>query len=140
MYLLRIQSVVGYKTLIMEVLSCRKEVNTKKNDVSGCLHLLTPRFSITALPKGKTVDSEYMIKFFHDTRHRFSNLRKNPVMFDEMILQVDNARPHTAVITRHYFAGMGLRLVYQSPYSPDLNLCDRFLSSDRFNTIVMMKL
>ena len=22
---------------------------------------------------------------------------------------------------------MGLRLVYQSPYSPDLNLCDRFL-------------
>ena len=56
------------------------EVNTKKKNVSGCLHLLTPRFSITALPKGKTVDSEYMIKFFQDTRHRFNNIRKNLVI------------------------------------------------------------
>ena len=48
-------------------------------------------------------------------------------MFDDMLLQIDNAIPHTAVITQQYLAGMGLRLVYQSPYSPDLNLCDRFL-------------
>ena len=40
---------------------------------------------------------------------------------------MDNARPHTAVITPQYLAVMGLRLVYQSPYSPDLNLCDQFL-------------
>ena len=40
---------------------------------------------------------------------------------------MDNARPHTAVITPQYLAAMGLRLVYQSPYSPELNLCDRFL-------------
>ena len=44
-----------------------------------------------------------------------------------MLLQMDNARPHTAVITQQYLSAMGLRLVYQSPYSPDLNLCDRFL-------------
>ena len=48
-------------------------------------------------------------------------------MFDDMRLQMDNARPHTAVITQQYLAAMGLRLVYQSPYSPDFNLCDRFL-------------
>ena len=48
-------------------------------------------------------------------------------MFDDMLLQIDNARPHTAVITQQYLARMGLQLVYQSPYSPDLNLCDRFL-------------
>ena len=68
-----------------------------------------------------------MIKFFHDTRHRFSNLRKNPVMFDDMLLPMDNTRPHATVITQQYLAGMGLWLVYQSPYSLDLNLCDRFL-------------
>ena len=90
---------------------------TRKKNVSGCLHLLTPRFSITALPKGKTVDSEYMIKFFQDTRHRFNNIRKNLVIIDDMLLQIDNAKPHTAVITQQYLAGMGLRLVYQSPYS-----------------------
>ena len=90
MYLLRIQSIVGYTTLKMEVLSCRRErqpvaVKPKKNDVSGCLHLLTPRFPITAIPKSKTVDSEYMIKFFQDTMNRLTNLRKNPaIYFDDM--------------------------------------------------------
>ena len=79
-----------------------------------------PRFSITALPKGKTVDSEYMIKFFQDTRYRFTNFRKNPAMFDDMLVQMDNARPHTAVIIPQYLAAMGLQC-------PDLNLCDRFL-------------
>ena len=68
-------------------------------------------------------------------------------MFDDMVLlQMDNARPHTAVITPQYLAAMGPRLVYQSPYSPDLNLCDDFClkdsrkSSDRFNTIIKMEL
>ena len=32
-------------------------------------------------------------------RFGFSDLRKNPAMFDDMPLQMDNARPHTAVIT-----------------------------------------
>ena len=40
---------------------------------------------------------------------------------------MDNSIPHTAVITPQYLAAMGLRQVYQSPYSPDFNLCDRFL-------------
>ena len=40
---------------------------------------------------------------------------------------MDNARPHTAVTNPQYLAAMGRRLVYQSPYSPDLNLFDRFL-------------
>ena len=48
-------------------------------------------------------------------------------MFDDMLLQMDNARLHIAVITQQYLAAMGIRLVYQSQYSPDLNLYDRFL-------------
>ena len=47
-------------------------------------------------------------------------------MFDDMLLQMNNARPHTAFTTQQYLAGMGLRLVYQSP-DLNLNLCDRFL-------------
>ena len=34
-----------------------------------------------------------------------------------MLLQMDIARPRTAVITQQYLAALGLRLVYQSPYS-----------------------
>jgi hypothetical protein len=60
--------------------------------------------------------------FLKETRHRFNNLRTNPTQFDGMLLQMDNARPHTAEHTQDYLAAMGLRLIYQSPYSPDLNL------------------
>ena len=67
--------------------------------------------------------------YLRDTRHQFSNIQKNPAMFATCFYRwaLDNARPHTAVITQQYLAVMGLRLVYQSPYSPDLNLCDLFL-------------
>ena len=56
-----------------------------KNNVSVCLHLLTPGFSITAIPKGKTINSEYMIRTQRDTGHRLSNRRKNPAMFYNML-------------------------------------------------------
>ena len=38
--------------------------------VKKTMLVLITRFSITALPKCKTVGSEYKIKFFQDTRHR----------------------------------------------------------------------
>ena len=53
----------------MKLRAVKSKLTREKKHVSGCLHLLTPVFSITAQPKGKTVDSEYMIKFFKDTRH-----------------------------------------------------------------------
>ncbi|QQP42498.1 Histone-lysine N-methyltransferase SETMAR, partial [Caligus rogercresseyi] len=39
----------------------------------------------------------------------------------------DNARPHTATDTREFLTWRDVKPVKQSPYSPDLNLCDRFL-------------
>ena len=44
-----------------------------------------------------------------------------------MIFQMDNARPHTAMITQRYLTSTGVSVVKQSPYSPDMNLCDRYL-------------
>ena len=40
---------------------------------------------------------------------------------------MDNARPHTAAQTQQFLEGRGVPLVKQSPYSPDLNLLDRFM-------------
>ena len=37
------------------------------------------------------------------------------------------ARPHSAERTQTYLQQTGVHIVPQSPYSPDLNLCDRFL-------------
>ena len=85
------------------------------------------RFSITALQKGQTIDSEYMVQFFKDTNKRFSSLRRNKIKFSELLLQIDNARPHTSKRTQSYLETTGVELLKQSPYSPDLNLCDRFL-------------
>ncbi len=39
----------------------------------------------------------------------------------------DNARPHSAVNTRNFLDMRKVKRVKQSPYSPDFNLCDRWL-------------
>ncbi|QQP51239.1 Uncharacterized protein FKW44_012534, partial [Caligus rogercresseyi] len=39
----------------------------------------------------------------------------------------DNARPRTTTDTREFLTRRDVEPVKQSPYSPDLNLCDRFL-------------
>ncbi|QQP53569.1 Hypothetical protein FKW44_006089 [Caligus rogercresseyi] len=39
----------------------------------------------------------------------------------------DNARPHTATDTKEFLTRRDVEPAKQSPYSPDLNLCDRFL-------------
>jgi transposase len=41
--------------------------------------------------------------------------------------QMDNARPHCARAVQDYFEQRNIKTVWQSPYSPHLNLCDRFL-------------
>ena len=43
------------------------------------------------------------------------------------MLMWDNARPHAAVNTRQFLAQRKVEPIKQSPCSPDLNLCDRFL-------------
>ena len=84
-------------------------------------------FKTTAFQKGQTIDSEYMIQFFKDTNKRFSNLKRNRIKFPQLLLQIDNSRPHTSKRTQAYLENTGVKLLKQSLYSPDLNLCDRLL-------------
>ena len=68
-----------------------------------------------------------MVDFFSATANRFRNLKQNRIAFKELTLQMDNARPHSAARTQTYLERTGVNILHQSPYSPDLNLCDRFL-------------
>ena len=53
-----------------------------------------------------------------------------------MLLQMDNARPHTSVITPQYEAAMGLWLAYKSPYSPNFNFKCELLLFTRLKEVV----
>ncbi|QQP52164.1 Uncharacterized protein FKW44_004213 [Caligus rogercresseyi] len=61
----------------------------------------------------------------HD--RRFLSLKKDKIRLKDCLLMWGNARPHTATDTREFLTRRDVEPVKQSPYSPDLNLCDRFL-------------
>ena len=105
----------------------KPKLTTKKTMLLVAFTCSPARFSVTALPKGVTVTGEYMVDFYKATRQRFNNIKHNRIKFSDLILQHDNARPHTAARTQTYLVGTGVTMLPQSPYSPDLNLCDRFL-------------
>ncbi|QQP38563.1 Transposase, partial [Caligus rogercresseyi] len=83
--------------------------------------------SITALPAGTTADRNTMIEYLKTTGKRFLSLKKDKIRLKDCLLRWDNARPHTATDTREFLTRRDVETVKQSPYSPDLNLCDRFL-------------
>lgn len=98
-----------------------------------CLLLVafTPnkRFSVEALPYGQTVTAERMIDFIQHTGEKWRGLRAHPVHLNQLMWQMDNARPHTAAAVREFLERRQVVSIWQSPYSPDMNLCDRFLFS-----------
>lgn len=89
------------------------------------------RFSVRATAPGETVNSELFVDFMKTTGNKWRTLRKSPITLKELHWQMDNARPHTSAQTKAFFEDRGVSLVWQSPYSPDYNICDRFL----FNTL-----
>lgn len=93
------------------------------------LFAFTPnkRFSATVLPRNQTVDGETIIKFIRHTGDLWRTLRSKPIHMDQLFWQWDNARPHTSRPVSDYLEKRNITKVWQSPYSPDLNLCDRFL-------------
>ncbi|QQP42349.1 Uncharacterized protein FKW44_016975 [Caligus rogercresseyi] len=83
--------------------------------------------SITALPVVTTANRNTMIEYLRTTGKRFLSLKKDKIRLKDCLLMWDNARPHTATDTREFLTRRDVEPVKQSPYSPDLNLCDRFL-------------
>lgn len=77
--------------------------------------------------KGGTIDSERYVQFVHETGELWRKLRRDPTKLRELLWMHDNARPHSAGNTKQFFDQRGIQLVEQSPYSPDFNMCDRWL-------------
>jgi hypothetical protein len=85
------------------------------------------KVSVDVTERGETVDSERYIAFIHKTGELWRKLRSDPTCLKELLWMQDNARPHTASVTQAFFERRKVELVKQSPYSPDFNMCDRWL-------------
>ena len=88
------------------------------------------KINIDAMKPGEAMNSDRYIEFIQNTGTKWRTLRSRPTRLREIWWQHDNARPHSAAATCRYFEGRGVQLIRQAPYSPDLNLCDRWLFSE----------
>ena len=57
----------------------------------------------------------------------FGKTRNGRITLRETLWMHDNARPHTSRASLDLFKQKHVTMVAQSPYSPDLNGCDRWL-------------
>lgn len=78
------------------------------------------------LDRGETVNSDVYIQFLQEMRTFYANLPQ-PLLMENIRLIHDNARPHVSYDTMGYLNGTGIRLLKQPAYSPDCNLCDRYV-------------
>lgn len=85
------------------------------------------RFHVTALPYGKTIDGDVYQEFVRKAGEKWQKLRTNPVYLRDVVWQHDNARPHVKKEVAAFFKQRKTEFLFQSPYSPDLNICDRWL-------------
>lgn len=85
------------------------------------------KFSVEGTEKGETVDADRYIEFLKRTGDKWRTLRSDPTKLSDLVLQHDNARPHSAQKTKQFCERRSISLLWQSPYSPDLNICDRWL-------------
>lgn len=92
-----------------------------------CAITFTGRYYFHVLHNA-TVNSEVYISFLQDMHKKFVH-EQSALGWKDMILIQDNARPHTSVMTTNFIQSKGVRLLKQPPYSPDYNLCDRWLFS-----------
>lgn len=92
------------------------------------------------LARNESVNADRYIQFLVNLETFLRN-QQDPILPENLRLQQDNARPHTAGITVDHIEGRNIRLLRQPPYSPDVNLCDRYLFPrleairDNFNSI-----
>lgn len=86
------------------------------------------KLSIDGVNPGVTVDSERYVEFAHRTGELWRKLRFRPTKLASLWWQHDNARCHAAAATANFFARRRTILIKQAPYSPDLNLCDRWVN------------
>ena len=105
----------------------RRVMHDQKNHVI-CAIGFCGRFYFEVLGKGHSINSDYFISFLQDAHEKFVHER-NSLGWKKMILIIDNARPHVSKKTTDFLTAKGVHVLRQPPYSPDYNLCDRWLFS-----------
>jgi hypothetical protein len=103
----------------------RRTMNDVKSHVI-CAITFDGKFYYEVLENNQTVNSERYITFLRNMYRKFVHARK-PLGWKEMILIQDNARPHVSRMTTDFLASKKVLTFKQPPYSPDYNLCDRWL-------------
>ena len=78
------------------------------------------------MPKGTTINSDVYIDTLRKLKARLRRVRPHLDM-SKVLLQHDNARPHTSLKTREVIASFGWTTVTHPPYSPDLAPSDYHL-------------
>ena len=95
--------------------------------------LMIPFFDSTGMiymhwvPTGQTVNKEYYVEVLREFRERFC--WKRPVLFKsgQWHFYQDNAPVYNSILVTDYLIKMGIKIVPQPPYSPDLPPCDFWL-------------
>lgn len=80
-----------------------------------------------ATERCETVDSGRYIAFLRRLGDHWRCLHSRRTRLNQLVYQADNARPHTSAVTKEFIESRQMEVLYQSPYSPDYNLCDRWL-------------
>lgn len=73
----------------------------------------------------ENINSENYIQFLTEMEQYFQT--NGNIRFENMSLIQDNARPHVSRQTLDFIGQKNIRLLKQPPYSPDTNMCDRFI-------------
>ena len=78
------------------------------------------------VPTGQTVNKEYYVEVIREFRERF--LGERPALFKsgQWHFHQDNAPVHNSIFVTDYLTKMGIKIVPQPPYSPNLAPCDVF--------------
>ena len=72
------------------------------------------KFHVEGTEKGDTIDSERYCEFLQNTLDSFRRIRGKSVKMSEVIVQHDNARPHTSETTNAFLSKKGIRMQKQS--------------------------
>lgn len=102
----------------------RRVMNDTKSHVIAATNF-RGHFHFTVL-ESQTVNSDVYITFLTEMHHKFVHQRE-ALPWKKMVLIQDNARPHTSQKTMEFLKSKGVQVLRQPPYSPDFNLCDRWL-------------
>ena len=103
----------------------RPKLTNKKTLLLFCF--TANKVYVESLPYGQTITAERYITFVQSLGEHWRKLRSDSTRLSELHYQHDNARPHTAAATSDFFIRRGVKLIRQAPYSPDFNMCDRWV-------------